>query len=107
MLEVGGRVIPSLLNQLTSNMLAICVPQARADLATHLGAHDEKLADVAFTLQVGRGEFEYRRVVACDTVGPAVRALGGERRDAVWSGRARASGSPPTARPSPCRAATR
>ena len=36
---------------------------------------DAKLADVAYTLQVGRGEFQYRRMLVCRSVDEAVAAL--------------------------------
>jgi acyl transferase domain-containing protein/acyl carrier protein len=51
-----------------------------ANLAEHLKRHsDVNLADVAYTLQVGRKAFNYRRVLACRDVDDAVSAL--ERLD--------------------------
>jgi acyl transferase domain-containing protein/acyl carrier protein len=53
--------------------------EASANLANFLRAHpDADLADVAFTLQVGRETFEYRRVIVCSTVQDAVAALEGD-----------------------------
>ena len=59
-------------------------------LADHLERHDEAvLADVAFTLQIGRQEFAHRRVVVCRDVASAVTALRGGSPNASWSGRRR------------------
>jgi phthiocerol/phenolphthiocerol synthesis type-I polyketide synthase E len=45
-------------------------------LAAHLDAHpEEELADVAFTLQVGRQGFEHRRAVVARSAGEAAAAL--------------------------------
>jgi acyl transferase domain-containing protein len=50
--------------------------QATANLVAHLEEHrDANLADVAYTLQVGRAEFEKRRFVVCRDVEDAVRGL--------------------------------
>jgi len=50
--------------------------QATANLLTYLHEHPQvNLADVAYTLQLGRGEFEHRRFVICRDVDDAVRAL--------------------------------
>jgi acyl transferase domain-containing protein/acyl carrier protein len=49
---------------------------ATANLAAYLRTHLEtNLADVAYTLQLGRREFEYRRTFVCDSVEQAVHAL--------------------------------
>ena len=49
---------------------------ATARLAQHLRrSPDVELADVAFTLQVGRRRYPHRRTVACDTVADAIAAL--------------------------------
>ncbi len=54
--------------------------RATSNLARHLQTHtDLNLADVAYTLQVGRRVFNRRRVVACRNLSDAVSAL--ERRD--------------------------
>ncbi|MBC1239443.1 MULTISPECIES: type I polyketide synthase [Nostoc] len=53
---------------------------ATENLANHLRLHpDVDLADVAYTLQVGRGEFNHRRVVVCADIEDAASAL--ELRD--------------------------
>jgi acyl transferase domain-containing protein len=50
--------------------------QATANLVAHLREHPEvDLADVAYTLQRGRGEFEHRRFVVCRDVEDAMSAL--------------------------------
>ncbi len=51
------------------------------------------LADAAYTLQVGRREFEHRRAVLCSTVSEALSALDGSAAERVWSGSARAGGA--------------
>jgi acyl transferase domain-containing protein/SAM-dependent methyltransferase len=49
---------------------------ASENLARHLEGHpDLNLADVAYTLRVGRKSFEHRRVVACRTREEAIAAL--------------------------------
>jgi acyl transferase domain-containing protein len=49
---------------------------ASAALAAHLAAHPElELADVAFTLQVGRSAFAHRRYLVCDGLADAIAAL--------------------------------
>ncbi len=51
---------------------------ATANLARHLKEHpDLNLADVAYTLQVGRHAFDYRRMVVCRDREEAVSALEG------------------------------
>jgi acyl transferase domain-containing protein/acyl carrier protein len=50
--------------------------QATANLAEHLTRHPKlSLADVAYTLQVGRNIFAHRRVVVCEDLKDAVQAL--------------------------------
>ncbi|MET0645392.1 MAG: beta-ketoacyl synthase N-terminal-like domain-containing protein [Pyrinomonadaceae bacterium] len=49
---------------------------ATANLAKHLRRHpDMNLADVAYTLQIGRRSFERRRMLVCQDVNDAVQAL--------------------------------
>ncbi|HEY0079208.1 MAG TPA: SDR family NAD(P)-dependent oxidoreductase [Pyrinomonadaceae bacterium] len=49
---------------------------AASNLAAHLRAHAEiKLADAAYTLQVGRSEFAYRAAFVCGDADEAVRML--------------------------------
>jgi phthiocerol/phenolphthiocerol synthesis type-I polyketide synthase E len=56
--------------------------QAAANLAGHLESHPEigadELADVAFTLRVGRRAFDHRRAVVCRDAAAARAALRGE-----------------------------
>jgi len=50
--------------------------QRAAVLAEHLRTHPElDLADVAYTLQVGRAEFNHRRVIQCESTEEAIDAL--------------------------------
>ncbi|MCC5666154.1 SDR family NAD(P)-dependent oxidoreductase [Nostoc sp. CHAB 5784] len=49
---------------------------ATENLANHLQLHpDVNLADVAYTLQVGRAEFNYRRLLVCPDIEDAASAL--------------------------------
>ena len=49
---------------------------AAANLAEYLKCHmDVNLADVAYTLQVGRRGFAYREMLVCDDVSQAINAL--------------------------------
>jgi acyl transferase domain-containing protein len=49
---------------------------ATKNLTQHLRLHPElNLADVAYTLQVGRGVFDYRRVVVCQSTQAAINTL--------------------------------
>jgi acyl transferase domain-containing protein len=49
---------------------------AAANLAKYLKSHpDVNVADVAYTLQVGRRGFEYRRTLVCDDISQAINAL--------------------------------
>jgi len=62
-------------------------------LARHLADHPEQsLADVAYTLQVGRRHFNHRRAVWCATHEQAVAALSGRDPERVLTGE---TGSPP------------
>jgi phthiocerol/phenolphthiocerol synthesis type-I polyketide synthase E len=57
----------------------VALEAGAARLAAHLEAHpDLDLADVALTLQLGRGEMPYRRAVVCEGPAQAARALRGE-----------------------------
>ncbi len=59
---------------------------AATSLASHLEGHsDLNLADVAYTLQVGRGEFRHRRAVLCRDASEAVQALRGGAAERVWT----------------------
>ncbi|MBF2069253.1 type I polyketide synthase [Fischerella thermalis] len=49
---------------------------ATQNLAHHLSEHpQENLANVAYTLQVGRREFDYRRILVCQDIADAVTTL--------------------------------
>jgi amino acid adenylation domain-containing protein/thioester reductase-like protein len=61
---------------LLSAKTASALETATQNLAEHLKLHpDVNLADVAFTLQLGRKDFRYRRMVVCREVADAVAAL--------------------------------
>ena len=61
---------------------------ATHNLAAHLRAHPEaNLADVAYTLQVGRSEFIHRRAVLCQTVSEAIALLEKPDTRKVFTGR--------------------
>jgi amino acid adenylation domain-containing protein len=54
--------------------------QARANLADHMGLHPEqRLADVAHTLQAGRRAFAHRAILLCHDSGEAAAALAAGR----------------------------
>lgn len=58
-------------------------------LAAHLEQHpDLPLADVSYTLRVGRREHEHRRVVVCRDHSSAIAALRGRDRSRSWTARA-------------------
>ncbi|MCP4568609.1 MAG: type I polyketide synthase, partial [FCB group bacterium] len=60
--------------------------RAAAGLAEHLERHPElPLADVAWTLQVGRRAFEHRRIAAAADPADAARVLGGGDPPRVFS----------------------
>ncbi len=55
---------------------ASALEQATRNLAAHLAAHpDQNLADVAWTLQIGRRVFSHRRVLVCQDSPEALSAL--------------------------------
>lgn len=59
---------------------------ATTNLADHLKQHPEaNLADVAYTLQVGRKGFNHRRVLVCDDVHDAAQALAARDPQRVFS----------------------
>jgi amino acid adenylation domain-containing protein/thioester reductase-like protein len=61
---------------LLSTKTAAALETATRNLAAHLQSHPEiDLADVAFTLQLGRKDFKYRRMLVCREVSDAVSAL--------------------------------
>ena len=61
---------------------AAALEAATANLAGHLRTAGVDLADVAYTLQTGRREFQHRRAVVCTDIADAAAALEkpGERR---------------------------
>ncbi len=60
---------------------------ASADLAAHLQQHaDCNLADVAYTLSVGRTAFSHRRILVCSAPDDAARALSGLDAQRVLTG---------------------
>jgi len=61
---------------LLSAKTATALDAATTNLARHLEQHPESnLADVAYTLQVGRKAFPHRRMMVCPDLGAAVRGL--------------------------------
>jgi acyl transferase domain-containing protein len=72
--------------------------EAVRQLADHLRAQqDVRLADVAFTLQVGRKMFGHRRVAVADGIGSAVAALSGSDGGTGLSARVDATEGRPVA----------
>src|SRR5262249_52313782 len=68
--------------------------QPTPNLVSYLRQNPEvNLADVAYTLQLGRGEFEHRRFVVCREAGDAIRAL---QSDEVRTGSAKREDRPVT-----------
>jgi acyl transferase domain-containing protein len=62
--------------------------EATRRLSRHLRADPRlELADVAYTLQVGRSAFAHRRVISCDDRAEALAKLAGPRSPAVESAR--------------------
>jgi acyl transferase domain-containing protein len=60
--------------------------RATAEMAEHLLRHPEgSLADVAFTLQVGRAEMAHRRALVCREAGEAAAALAAEDPERLLS----------------------
>ncbi|NAS20976.1 SDR family NAD(P)-dependent oxidoreductase [Herbidospora sp. NEAU-GS84] len=58
---------------------AVAAEEAARRLGDHLGAaHGTRLADAAYTLQVGRKTFEHRKVVVATATADAARILTGE-----------------------------
>src|SRR5207244_9298701 len=79
--EPSGKSRPSQLLVLSAKTLA-ALDKSTANLAEHLKQHPGlNLADAAYTLQVGRRDFAYRRMLVCRDVSGAVIAL--ESLDAI------------------------
>ncbi|RCX16556.1 phosphopantetheine binding protein [Anaerobacterium chartisolvens] len=63
-------------------------------MCVNLARHFEEnpginLADAAYTLHVGRKEFEYRRAIVCDSVSGAIGMLRAGRGEGIFSGQAK------------------
>ncbi|MBA3804854.1 MAG: acyltransferase domain-containing protein, partial [Acidobacteria bacterium] len=68
---------------------------ATTNLLDHLKRHPElNLADIAYTLQIGRRQFDHRRMIVCRDVGDAVQGLETCDQKRVYS-----SAQEPVARP--------
>ena len=73
--EISGSARPRHLLTLSAKT-STALDRATANLLAHLQDHPEiNLADVAYTLQLGRGNFAKRRLVVCRDVQDATRAL--------------------------------
>jgi acyl transferase domain-containing protein len=65
---------------------AIALERATSNLADHLKQHPElNLADVAYTLSIGRWVFNHRRMVVCQNLGEAVKVLSSLESKQVFS----------------------
>jgi len=92
--EGSGRSRPWHLLSLSAKTEA-ALEAATADLARHLERHaDLKLADVAYTLHVGRSAFDCRRAVVVRDTRDAVTALSAPRVGLALTGRASAEERP-------------
>lgn len=73
---------------------AAALDTATANLARHLKEHPAlELADVAYTLQLGRRTFSHRRLIVCSDVADAVAGLGSRDASRLLTGEA--PGRPP------------
>jgi acyl transferase domain-containing protein/acyl carrier protein len=91
------RPTPSKLQQLLvlSAKTSSALETATANLANYLEQHpDLNLANVAYTLQVGRRAFEYRRIVVAQDINDAVEALKSADSQRVFTQCQKASNSP-------------
>jgi len=71
----SGRSRPWQLLLLSAKTIS-ALDKATKNLSEHLQARPAKvLADVAYTLQVGRNAFDYRRMVVCQDIADAITAL--------------------------------
>lgn len=83
--EVKNSRHPQLL--ILSAKTASALEQATANLAEYLKNNSDcNLADVAYTLQVGRRGFNYRRMVVAETAEAAATALSSREPQSVFSG---------------------
>jgi acyl transferase domain-containing protein len=101
--DLGGspglkiRPTPSRLQQLVvlCAKTSSALETATANLANYLEQHpDQNLADVAYTLQVGRRAFEYRRMIVAQDINDAVEALKSADSQRVFTQFQKASNSP-------------
>jgi phthiocerol/phenolphthiocerol synthesis type-I polyketide synthase E len=71
---------------LLSAKTATALDAMTQNLAAHLNRHkEEKLADVAYTLQAGRKAFNYRRMLVCSDQQDAARALEAADGDRIFT----------------------
>ncbi len=78
-----------------SAQTATALETATTNLAEHLQQHPEaNLADVAYTLQVGRKRFDHRRILVCQDTDDALKALTAPDADRHLS-RTATTSSPP------------
>lgn len=95
-LEVSAKARPAQL-LLLSAKTETALNRSTANLAAHLKQNPAlNLADVAYTLQVGRQDFVHRRMLVCRDVNDAVNALGAPDAGRVFTRAARHE-SPPIA----------
>jgi acyl transferase domain-containing protein/acyl carrier protein len=74
---------------------ASALENATSNLADYLRCHEElNLADVAYTLQIGRQGFSYRRVIVCRSRSEALDALEGRTPHLVFDGKAKTGNRP-------------
>ncbi len=84
-LETSGASRPWQL-LLLSAKTSTALETATANLATHLKQHpDLNFADVAYTLDVGRRAFDYRRILVCKDLEDAVTALSLQDQQQVFT----------------------
>jgi len=75
---------------------ATALESTAANLRTHLKNHpDLNLADVAYTLQVGRRAFPHRRIAVCRSIDDALAALESLDSNQVWTAELESLGSSP------------
>lgn len=60
---------------LISAKTSTALDTATVNLAHHLQTSQQKLADIAYTLQMGRQSFQYRRILVCENTAEAIANL--------------------------------
>ncbi|BBC27199.1 type I polyketide synthase [Pseudanabaena sp. ABRG5-3] len=60
---------------LISAKTSTALDQATTNLAHHLQTSQQKLADIAYTLKIGRQSFKYRRMLVCENTPEAIADL--------------------------------